>query len=351
MGLPFVVLLDHHSLQAFRFGSPKPPSVHDAEEPLETSSAMDRGTLADYDYTVVYIPGEKNTIADAMSRYSFSVDAPALGVAGISEISVSTAFVSQIKVGYTSDAFCAQALKNVKMVPGWMLKEGLLSFKGRILVPAEPPLREALLHDVRNTLGHFGNCKTYQVLSQPFFWPRMRTKVKEYVKLCDACQRDKSRTTSLAGERHALPVPTRAFSDVSVNFIEPLPLCKGYNGVMTVSDHLPGYCRLVPCRITDDAKQTADRFFDNWHCFFGLPERIVNDRDMCFTNKFWRSLHKRLGVKLQMLTAFHPQTDGRSEKTNKTAVQVLRNLVLRTQKDWVCHLLQTEFAINAAVNE
>ena len=119
---------------------------------------------------------------------------------------------------------------------------------------------------------------------------------------------------------------------------------------MTVSDHLPGYCRIVPCRITDDAKQTADRFFDNWHCFFGLPERIVNDRDMCFTNKFWRSLHKRLGVKLQMLTAFHPQTDGRSEKTNKTAVQVLRNLVLRTQKDWVCHLLQTEFAINAATS-
>ena len=87
------------------------------------------------------------------------------------------------------------------------------------------------------------------------------------------------------------------------------------------------------------------------HCFFGLPKRIVSDRDVRFTNKFWRSPHKRLGVKLQTSTAFHPQTDGRSKKTNKAAIQVLCNLVLRTQKDWVQHLLQTEFAINAAVNE
>ena len=77
----------------------------------------------------------------------------------------------------------------------------------------------------------------------------------------------------------------------------------------------------------------------------------MSDRDIRFTNKFWRSLHQRLGVKLQMLTAFHLQTDGRNEKTNKTVLQVLHNLISRTQKDWVRHLSQTEFAINAAVNE
>ena len=285
MGLPFVVPSDHLSLRAFMM-----------QKNLSRRQARWTEALADYEYTIVYIPGERNTIADAMSRYSFSVEAPALVIAGISEVSISTDFISQVKVGYTSDAFCVQALKNVKSVPGWKLEAGLLYFEDRILVPAEAPLREALLHDAHDTLGHFGDRKTYQALSQSFFWPRMRTKVKEYIKSCDACQRNKSRTTTLAGERHALPVPTRAFADVSVDFVAPFPLCEGFDGVMSITDRLSGYCCLVACRITDDAKATADRFFKNWHRFFGLPERIVSDRDIHFTNKFWQSLHQRLRI-------------------------------------------------------
>jgi hypothetical protein len=74
-------------------------------------------------------------------------------------------------------------------------------------------LREALLHDAHDALGHFGDRKTYQALSASFFWLCMRTEVKDYVKLCDMCQRNKSRTTSLAGEHHTLPVPTMTVSD------------------------------------------------------------------------------------------------------------------------------------------
>jgi hypothetical protein len=139
-------------------------------------------------------------------------------------------------MGYTSDAFCVQALKNVKPVLGWKLEEGLLYFEDRILVPAEAPLHEALLHDAHDALAHFGDHKMYQVLSVSFFWPCMHTEVKDYVKSCDACQRNKSRTTSLAGEHHTLPVPTHAFSDVAVDFIGPLPLCEGFDALMTVSD-------------------------------------------------------------------------------------------------------------------
>ena len=107
MGLPFVVPSDHLSLRAFMM-----------QKNLSRRQARWTEALADYEYTIVYIPGERNTIADAMSRYSFSVEAPALVIAGISEVSISTDFISQVKVGYTSDAFCVQALKNVKSVPG-----------------------------------------------------------------------------------------------------------------------------------------------------------------------------------------------------------------------------------------
>ena len=83
MGLPFVVLSDHLSLRAFMM-----------QENLLRRQAQWTEALADYDYTIIYIPGEKNTIADAMSRNSFSVEAPALIVAGISEVSISTNVVS-----------------------------------------------------------------------------------------------------------------------------------------------------------------------------------------------------------------------------------------------------------------
>ncbi|GAA5826735.1 hypothetical protein JCM11251_002873 [Rhodosporidiobolus azoricus] len=84
---------------------------------------------------------------------------------------------------------------------------------------------------------------------------------------------------------------------------------------------------------------------------FGLPERLVSNRDKLFTSRFWRALHERVGVALQMSTAFHPETDGRSKRTNKTVIQMLRQQVSRQQKDWVRFLPSTEYGINAAVNK
>ena len=91
--------------------------------------------------------------------------------------------------------------------------------------------------------------------------------------------------------------------------------------------------------------------FDEWVRFFGLPQRLVSDRDKLFTSKFWRCLYARLDVKLQMSTAFHPETDGRSERTNKTTIQVLRQYVSRQQKDWTAHLSTVEYAMNMARND
>jgi hypothetical protein len=91
MGLPFIILSDQHTLGSLMM-----------QKNLLRQQAQWTEALVDYDFTVVFIPGEKNTIADAMSHYSFSIDSPALIIAGLSEVSVSTDFVSQIKTGYTS---------------------------------------------------------------------------------------------------------------------------------------------------------------------------------------------------------------------------------------------------------
>jgi hypothetical protein len=103
------------------------------------------------------------------------------------------------------------------------------------------------------------------------------------------CQRNKSRTTPRVGELHALPVPQRLFGDIALNFIGPLPTCNTFNTILTATYRLAGYVRVLPTRQKDGAKETAETFLDGWGRFFGLPDRLVSDRDVRFTNRFWRT--------------------------------------------------------------
>ena len=340
LGVRFHVLTDHRSLEYF-----------DTQPHMSKRQSRWMELLSDYDYDVKHIPGEKNTVADALSRYAFTATEPTTIIAGMSETTLSKGIVESIKAGYTADPFCVQVLKNLKSTPGFTLAEGLLRFDGRIVVPTDILLREALLHDAHDVLGHLGARKTYAAVSMSFYWPTLRRDATDYVRSCDGCQRHKSRTTKAAGQLHSLPVPQKPMTDISIDFVGPLPRSAGFDMLMTVSCRLSGYVRLIPCSSTDGARETADHLYDGWHRLFGMPRRIVSDRDKIFVSKFWRALYKRLGTRLQMSTSFHPQTDGKSERTNKTAVQILRGMVERQQTDWVKHLGAAEFALNSTVSD
>ncbi|GAA5959299.1 hypothetical protein JCM10213_008100 [Rhodosporidiobolus nylandii] len=341
LGVSFRVLTDHDTLKHFR-----------TQPTLSKRQARWTETLADYNYELSYIPGKLNTVADSLSRFSFSDPSPAVAVCGISEYSLTENLVQRVRGAYEDDPFCKQVQRNLGSSPGFSVENGLILFEGnRIVIPKDKTIKEALLHDAHDALGHLGAKKTLSALSLSFFWPRMATEVIEYVSSCDGCQRHKSRTTRTEGKLHSLPVPPRPFSDVALDFVGPLPLSEGRDMLLTITDRLTGYTRLIPCRSKDGAKEMAEIVFRGWFALFGLPERMVSDRDKLFTSKFWRSLHSRLGLKLQMSTSFHPETDGRSERTNKTAIQVLRQYVSRHQKDWVRFLPLTEYALNAAMNE
>jgi transposase InsO family protein len=264
---------------------------------------------------------------------------------------LSPSILQRVKDGYLTDAFCKQMLDNVSSTPGVELIEGVLYFENRMVIPADAPLREEILHDAHDVLGHLGARKTYLALTPTFYWNGMSRTVKTYVRSCDSCQRFKARTTKLPGELHSLPIPSRAFEDVALDFVGPFPTSGGFDMLLTVTCRLTGYTRLIPSMASDTAAAAADRLFEGWYRLFGLPARLVSDRDKLFVGKFWRALHQRLGVRLQMSTSFHPQTDGRSERTNKTAIQILRGLTSRNQKDWVSHLPAVEFAMNVAVND
>jgi hypothetical protein len=126
-------------------------------------------------------------------------------------------------------------------------------------------------------------------------------------------------------------VPDSRFTSVAIDFIGPLPEDNGYNCIATFTDRLGFDFQLTPTRTNITPENFALLFFDTWYCENGLPLEIISDRDKLFVSKFWNALHKLTGVKLKMSTAFHPQTDGTSEHTNKTVNQCIRYHVARNQ--------------------
>ncbi|CAE5963235.1 unnamed protein product [Arabidopsis arenosa] len=108
--------------------------------------------------------------------------------------------------------------------------------------------------------------------------------------------------------------------------------------------------RFIPCKKTTDALQVASLFFQEIYKLHGLPCSIVSDRDSRFLSHFWRSLWRLLRTKLDMSSAYHPQTDGQTEVTNRALGDLLRCLVGDNIKSWDRVLCQAEYAHNRAVN-
>ena len=149
----------------------------------------------------------------------------------------------------------------------------------------------------------------------------MRAKLEgAYIQGCDTCQRNKGSTKQPTGPLDPLPVPEERGNSVAINFIGPLPEDKGYDCIVTMTDRLGADVCIIPSRTDISAKDFVDVFFDHWN---GLPLEIILDRDKLFISRFWKRLTQVAGVKLGMSTAFHPETDGASERTNKTVNKCL----------------------------
>lgn len=124
-----------------------------------------------------------------------------------------------------------------------------------------------------------------------------------------------------------------------------------FDSITVVIDLLTAMVHLVPSRINYNACQISELVFDEIYKLHGLPKYIVSDRDVIFTSTFWSNLHKLVGTKLRMSSAYHPQSDGSTERANRTVTQMLRQCIDATQKNWVTKLPAIEFAINLARSE
>ncbi|SGY45133.1 BQ5605_C001g00250 [Microbotryum silenes-dioicae] len=162
LGVRFKILTDHQSLAGFM----KQPS-------LSRRQARWTERLADYDFEIVYVRGPENTVADALSRYSFPEE-PTAGrhasddVNVLAEATLDPAFLRKLRDGYRKDPQCQQAIKNIDSTPGYSVDNGIARFEGRILLPKTGNFREDALHDAHDAAGHFGLHKTYEHLRRNF---------------------------------------------------------------------------------------------------------------------------------------------------------------------------------------
>jgi len=236
---------------------------------------------------------------------------------------------------------------------------GLLRRRRKAYVPPDGAVRGEIMkicHD-NQLAGHFGQKKTKVLVQRKYYWPNMAKDIAKYIKGCDICQRVKARRQRKAGEMQALPLPVKPFVSITMDFITDLPPSEDvltgaiYDSILVIIDRYTKFGRYIPCRKTIDAPELAQLFVSHWVVDKGLPGDIVTDRGPVFTSKFWGRLCYHLNVTRGLSTAFHPQTDGETERQNQTLEMWLRCYVCYLQDDWVNLLPLASFAYNNALHE
>jgi hypothetical protein len=242
----------------------------------------------------------------------------------------------------------------------YSLKEGLLfwhdNHSARLCVPQK--MRSVLLRECHDTaiMGHMGVDRTYNTLCKEYYWPHMHRDVHTYVNSCTTCQQNKASNEAAAGLARPLPVPDKPHDVWGLDFIIMPPNKDGKNCVAVFVCHKSKKVHAVAATMTGDetnalsAEQVACIYFDTIFKHYGLCSALVSDRDVRFVSAFWRELHKLCGTSLFMSTAFHPQTDGLTERANSTLTQTLRCILTDHDGDWAECLTAAEFSMNNAIN-
>ena len=233
-------------------------------------------------------------------------------------------------------------------------KAGLWYCQQRLVVPDIEYLRRGILYELHDApyAGHPGVTKTLKLVTDRYWWPQIRQYVKNYIQQCGSCQRNKASQQVPGGLLQPLPIPEQPWDSVSLDFITGLPkTSNGFDAIIVFVCRLTKMVHICPTVTTVDSIGTAKIFRDQVWKHHGVPTSLISDRGSVFVSKFFAELLRLLGVTHGRSTAYHPQTDGQTERVNRVLEDIIRHYVGNSQSDWDEFLSTAEFAINNSYHE
>jgi len=359
--IPFTVFTDHHNLQYFFSG-----------KVLNRRQARYYELISELNFKLIHRPGTQQGKSDALSRRadlatnSRATEASPVTIFPPSRFTVTATFSDphpsleeELLAYQDEDTEIRQVLQDRRLNENsenhdsryTLGNDNLLRWEDRIYVPNHTPLKLRILREVHDDPagGHCGNEKTFERLRRRFYFPQDRRFTLNYVSTCDTCFRAKSRRSKAHGLLKPLPAPSRPWSSVALDFIVKLPTSPstGNDSILVITDRLTKFGYFIPCREEGTTAETFARLFYRFiFAEHGLPDDIISDRGAVFDSSFWRTLSDLTRTKLNMSTAYHPQTDGSTERLNQTLEQFLRIYVNYEQNDWEDLLPLAQYTYN-----
>lgn len=386
-GKPVLVYSDHKNLEYFT-----------TSKQLNRRQARWAEFLSQFFFRIVYRPGVQGTKPDSLTRRLQDKPQPGdprltqqnrvlLPASRFAALELSASFlddesslIKDIRQLYAEQDDLQQAIRQLNRGQETPLLRrqkldnrsaatagGLIYIKNRyglysVYVPQDVDggsrLRTRIVREYHcsSACGHAGRAKTLDCVQRDFIWPGISQTVRQVVRSCHNCISNKAVTTAPAGLLQPLPVPFALWDDVAMDFVVQLPKSKStvtgleYEHVLTVTDRLGKGCHLIEVN-SMEAEHIAYVFLDKVYRHHGLPLNIVSDRGTQWVSAFWRRLCALLGIDHRLSTAYHPQTDGQAENTNKEMERYLRAFVNYAQDDWVDWLPVCELSKNNHTHE
>ncbi|KAK1424442.1 hypothetical protein QVD17_19772 [Tagetes erecta] len=313
-GTKFVIYSDHKSLQ----------HLFDQKE-LNMRQRRWMELLSDYDCEIKYHPGKANVVADALSRKE---RVKPIRVRAL-QIVVTIDWKDQI-VEAQEKALKEESIRKERMVG----KEGLLT-KGK----------DEILRSKYSI--HPGTYKMFKSLKEHYWWPNMKRSIAQYVQRCLTCLQVKIEHKKPAGLLQQIELPVWKWERITMDYVTKLPRTRaGHNAIWVIVDRLTKSSHFIPYNESYSPEKMAKLYIKEIVSRHGVPLSIISDRDSRFTSRFWSSLQKDLGTRLNLSTAYHPQTNGQSERTIQTLEDMLRACVIDFSGSWDEFLPLVEFSYN-----